>query len=166
MGKEIHKIGLISFPFAPKVSLIWLFALEECNIYYLVFSHSATAASSCLFGHVLYNLEFIALSSQVFARKIVYVIDTSGSMQGKPLEATKSALCAALSELNPGDSFNIIAFNGQTFLFSSTLKLATKETIDNAMEWMHVNLVAGNGTNFSLALNKVGFRLRIRFAYT
>lgn len=91
---------------------------------------------------------------KVFARKIVYVIDTSGSMQGKPLEATKSALCAALSELNPEDSFNIIAFNGRTFLFSSTLKLATKETIDNAMEWMSVNLVPGNGTNISLALNK------------
>lgn len=91
---------------------------------------------------------------KVFARKIVYVIDTSGSMQGKPLDATKRVLCAALSELSPEDSFNIIAFNGQTNLFSSSLKPATEETIDKAVQWIDINLVARDGTDISLALNK------------
>lgn len=91
---------------------------------------------------------------KVFAREIVYVIDISGSMQGKPLEATKNALSASLSELTPDDSFNIIAFNGQTFLFSSSLTLANKETIEDAIQWIGINFVAGDGTNISLALNK------------
>lgn len=76
-------------------------------------------------------------------------------MEGKPLAATKKSLSAALSELSPEDMFNIIAFNGETFPFSSSMKLANQETIDRAIQWMEDTLLVGDGTNISLALDKV-----------
>ncbi|KAI3938866.1 hypothetical protein MKW92_012489 [Papaver armeniacum] len=91
---------------------------------------------------------------KVFRRKVVFVIDTSASMKGKPLEAVKSALSAALSKLNPEDSFGIIAFNEKTYLFSSSLVPATKETIDNATQWISINFIAEGGTNILLPLNQ------------
>ncbi|KAF6163415.1 hypothetical protein GIB67_029264 [Kingdonia uniflora] len=59
----------------------------------------------------------------------------------------KSALSSALSNLNPEDSFSIIAFNGNTYLFSSSLEPATKETIEKAIEWINMNFIAGGGRN-------------------
>lgn len=135
------------------------------------FSFSYSVPTSCISGSVLLQspsiddadqremfcvhfLPGIQQGKKVFARNIVYVVDTSSSMQGKPLEATKKSLCAALSELNSEDMFNIIAFNGETFPFSSSMKLASQETVESAIQWTDDTLVVGDGTNISLALDK------------
>lgn len=86
-------------------------------------------------------------------------------MRGKPLEDTKNALSAALSKLDPGDSFNVIAFNDETYLFSSSLELATKEAIEKVTEWINMNFVAGGGTNMLLPLNKVLFHFLLVFNF-
>ncbi|KAJ4954091.1 hypothetical protein NE237_030923 [Protea cynaroides] len=91
---------------------------------------------------------------KAFRKEVVFVVDISGSMNGRPLENLNNGLCAALSELNPDDSFNIIAFNGETYLFSSSLVLATEETIENASQWIATNFIAVGGTNILLPLNK------------
>lgn len=83
------------------------------------------------------------------------VVDISGSMQGKPLEDTKNALLEALLKLDPEDSFCIIAFNGQTYTSSTSLKSATKEAIDSAIEWIGINFIAGGDTNILRPLNMV-----------
>lgn len=89
----------------------------------------------------------------------MFLIDISGSMRGKLLEDTKSALFAALAKLDPQDSLNVIAFNGETYLFSSTLEPATAEVIENVTQWVNMNFVAGGGTNIMLPLNQVSFYL-------
>ncbi|XP_047156528.1 uncharacterized protein LOC124846810 isoform X2 [Vigna umbellata] len=92
-------------------------------------------------------------SEQVFKKEIIFLIDISGSMQGKLIEDTKSALLTALSKLNNHDSFNIIAFNGETYLFSKSMELASEDAVERATEWINVNFVAGGGTNISRPLN-------------
>ncbi|KAL6226811.1 hypothetical protein ACLB2K_000771 [Fragaria x ananassa] len=92
-------------------------------------------------------------SRKGFRRNIVIVVDISGSMQGKPLEDTKNALLEALLKLDPEDSFCIIAFNGQTYTSSTSLKSATKEAIDSAIEWIGINFIAGGDTNILRPLN-------------
>lgn len=82
-------------------------------------------------------------------------MDVSASMRGGPIEATKTALIEALSKLDPLDSFNIIAFNDTTELFSSSMVLATNEAIETASEWIKNNLIAEGGTNIYLPLNQV-----------
>lgn len=76
-------------------------------------------------------------------------------MRGSPLENTKAALIASLFKLNPLDSFNIIAFNNDTLLFSSSLELATEEAIEKATRWISTYFIADGGTNMLLPLNQV-----------
>ena len=77
----------------------------------------------------------------MFRNDIVFVIDISESMRGKPLDDTRNVLSAALAKLDPEDSFNIIAFNGETYLFSPSVELATKEAVERATEWMRANFI-------------------------
>ncbi|KAL5995128.1 hypothetical protein ACLOJK_025186 [Asimina triloba] len=93
-------------------------------------------------------------SKQVFKREVVFLVDISESMMGSPLENVKNALVAALSKLSPADSFNIIAFNEQTYLFSSSLVFATIKTAEKAVQWMSENCIAGGGTNIRSPLTK------------
>ncbi|CAK9150109.1 unnamed protein product [Ilex paraguariensis] len=99
---------------------------------------------------------------KVFRREVVFVVDISGSMQGGPLENAKDALLAALYKLNPVDSFNIIAFNGNTSLFSSSMHLATKEAIENAVKWISINFIAEGSTNILLPL-KLAIEMLAKF---
>ncbi|XP_059633265.1 uncharacterized protein LOC132276034 isoform X2 [Cornus florida] len=91
---------------------------------------------------------------EVFKKEVVFVVDISESMRGKPLEVTKYALSVALSKLGPEDSFTIIAFNGETYLYSSSMELATKDAIENATQWISMNFIAGGGTDILLPLNQ------------
>lgn len=95
------------------------------------------------------------LNLQVFKKDIVFVVDISGSMQGKLMDDIKAALSAALSKLDPDDSFSIIAFNGESYLFSTSMQLASKDTVERAIEWIKVNFVAEGATNILPPLKKV-----------
>lgn len=86
---------------------------------------------------------------------MVFLVDISGSMQGKPLENARNAIATALSKLSPKDSFSIIAFNEETSAFSSSMELANEEVIERATQWMSERCVAGGGTNILAPLNEV-----------
>lgn len=135
------------------------------------FDFSYTVSLSHIFGSVLlqspsvhdvdqremfcmYLLPGTAKSRKVFKKDVIFIVDISGSMQGKPLEDTKNALAVALSKLDPGDSFNIIGFNGDTYLFSTSVELATKEAVERANQWIGINFIAGGSTNICAPLTK------------
>ncbi|KAE9608173.1 putative von Willebrand factor, type A [Lupinus albus] len=86
-------------------------------------------------------------SRKVFRKDIIFVIDISGSMRGKLIDDTKNALSTALNRLDLDDSFSIIAFNGESYLFSTSMELASKDTVQRAIEWINMNFVAGGDTN-------------------
>jgi len=54
------------------------------------------------------------LPEQVVPKELVFVLDTSGSMQGFPIEKAKETMMMALSGLYPHDTFNLITFSGDT----------------------------------------------------
>ncbi|OMO67188.1 von Willebrand factor, type A [Corchorus capsularis] len=91
---------------------------------------------------------------KVFRKEVIFVVDISDSMQGMPLVSTKNAIAAALSMLSPEDSFNIIAFSSETFLFSTSMELASTEAIDRATEWISTKHSVGGGTNMFIPLEK------------
>ncbi|CAA0829462.1 inter-alpha-trypsin inhibitor heavy chain-related [Striga hermonthica] len=95
-----------------------------------------------------------SISKKAFRKEVVFLVDISASMQGSPIEHVKSALLAALSTLDPADTFNIIAFNGNSLLFSPSLVRATTEMIEKASEWTKMSFVAEGGTNISTPLNQ------------
>jgi hypothetical protein len=85
-------------------------------------------------------------------------------MQGKLIEDTKKALLAALSKLNPDDSFTVIAFNGESYVFSKSMEKASNDTVEKATEWINMNFVAGGGTNISHPLNTVPLNIYTIFS--
>jgi Ca-activated chloride channel family protein len=42
--------------------------------------------------------------------EMVFVVDTSGSMSGKPIEQAKAAVSVALSKMHPSDTFQVVKF--------------------------------------------------------
>ena len=55
-------------------------------------------------------------------KDVVFVIDTSGSMEGTKLDQVKSALKYGLDRLNEDDRFNIISFSGAANRYADTLQ--------------------------------------------
>ncbi|CAM0873292.1 unnamed protein product [Alopecurus aequalis] len=91
---------------------------------------------------------------KVFRKAVVFIVDTSGSMQGKPIENVKSAISTALSELAEGDYFNIVTFNDELHSFSSCLEKVNDKAIENAINWMNINFVAQGGTDIMHPLSE------------
>ncbi|KAH8514213.1 hypothetical protein H0E87_007160 [Populus deltoides] len=93
-------------------------------------------------------------SMKAFRKEVIFIIDISRSMKGGPLESAKNGLLSSLQKLNPEDSFNIIAFNMETYLFSSVMEQATEEAILEATRWLNDKLTADGGTNILMPLKQ------------
>ncbi|HKO89103.1 MAG TPA: marine proteobacterial sortase target protein [Burkholderiales bacterium] len=84
-------------------------------------------------------------------REVVFVIDTSGSMDGTSIVQAKEALLLALKGLHAQDRFNVIEFNSVTRpLFSNALP-ATPQLLERAAAWVS-RLQANGGTEIAAAL--------------
>ncbi|MCX7590253.1 MAG: VIT domain-containing protein [Kiritimatiellae bacterium] len=82
---------------------------------------------------------------------IVFVIDTSGSMQGSSLAEAKQALVQALCLLRPEDRFNIVRFDEHFFAMAENLVPADPGKIATAILYVE-SLVAMGGTEMTAAL--------------
>lgn len=79
-------------------------------------------------------------------RRVVLVMDRSGSMQGKKIEQAKSTLRFALGKLRPQDSFNVVTFSDSVEKFSPDPVGASKANVARANEFVD-GIVADGGTN-------------------
>jgi len=70
--------------------------------------------------------------SDITPKELVFVLDTSGSMSGFPLEKGKQLISHALDELYAGDTFNIITFSGDTHILFPEPVFPTAENIRKA----------------------------------
>jgi Ca-activated chloride channel family protein len=75
-------------------------------------------------------------ASAITPKEIVFVLDTSGSMMGFPIEKAKEAMRGAIGSLNPGDTFNLITFSGDTHILFPQPVLATPDNIRKADEFL------------------------------
>jgi Ca-activated chloride channel homolog len=72
--------------------------------------------------------------SDITPKELVFVLDTSGSMMGLPIEKAKDLINHALDELYPGDTFNLITFSGDTRVLFPEPVYPTAENIRKARE--------------------------------
>lgn len=80
------------------------------------------------------------------AREAIFVIDTSGSMNGESMEQARKALLLALDRLQPDDWFNVIEFDDDAnALFDSSVP-AQPQFVEKARESVR-GLTADGGTN-------------------
>ncbi len=86
-------------------------------------------------------------------REYVFIMDVSGSMNGFPINISKILLTDLISNLSPGDKFNVICFAGGTQTLADHSLDATQENIDKALDVIN-NKDGSGGTNMLLALQK------------
>ncbi|MDX9722144.1 MAG: VIT domain-containing protein [Myxococcota bacterium] len=93
----------------------------------------------------------LELDTLVGKRELIFVVDISGSMWGKPMAMCKDAMTTALRMMQPVDTFNIITFASGEKLLWSEPRPANDANIKDAMSFID-GLVAGGGTMMSSAV--------------
>jgi Ca-activated chloride channel family protein len=89
--------------------------------------------------------------SDIQPKELVFVLDTSGSMWGFPLEKAKQVISRALDELYPGDTFNLITFSGDTHIVFPQPVYPTAENIRKAKDVLTTR-TGGGGTEMMKAI--------------
>ncbi|HSN71719.1 MAG TPA: marine proteobacterial sortase target protein, partial [Steroidobacteraceae bacterium] len=98
-----------------------------------------------------------APAARAASRELVFVIDTSGSMEGASLAQAKAALLLALDRLRQQDTFNVVHFNSQTETLYQQSVAATTRNKRAAVQYV-MALRAHGGTEMAPAL-RTAFRL-------
>ena len=84
-------------------------------------------------------------------REVIFVIDTSGSMQGPSIVQARAALTMALDRLQATDRFNVVQFNSYTETLFPEPVAATTANLAAALDYVAA-LEADNGTEMVPAL--------------
>lgn len=85
------------------------------------------------------------------AKTVVFVFDTSGSMNGEKIEQARNALTYCLGNLGKDDHFNVVTFSTAVSVLSPTVLPATPDEIAKAKEFVG-KIAARGGTNIEEAL--------------
>ncbi|KAM4613452.1 inter-alpha-trypsin inhibitor heavy chain H3-like isoform 2-T2 [Polymixia lowei] len=84
-------------------------------------------------------------------KNVVFVIDRSGSMSGTKMRQTREALLAILKDLHEEDYFALVPFDHNITPWKESLTKATKENVDEALEYVR-RLNDNGGTNINDAV--------------
>ena len=87
------------------------------------------------------------------AREYIFVLDVSGSMNGFPLEISKTLMRNLIVNLKPTDQFNLVLFAGAAALFNPVSVKANSENINSAIRFINSKQGSG-GTELHQALVK------------
>jgi Ca-activated chloride channel homolog len=90
-------------------------------------------------------------NDQITPKELVFVLDTSGSMSGFPIEKAKEAMKHAIDGLNPRDTFNLITFAGDTHVLFPQPVAATPENLRQAQNFL-ADRRGGGGTEMMKAI--------------
>lgn len=85
------------------------------------------------------NLSYLKRASM----EMIFVLDCSGSMNGKPIAKAKQAITRALKKLQPGDTFQVIRFSNNASQLGPDPLPATPENIRRALAY--VDALEGEG---------------------
>ena len=90
-------------------------------------------------------------AEDVTPKELVFVLDTSGSMYGFPIEKAKETMKLALDNLYPYDTFNLITFSGDEHILFPEPVPATKENLAKAQAFLE-SRQGGGGTEMMKAI--------------
>ena len=95
-----------------------------------------------------------SVTSQVIPpRDYVFIMDVSGSMQGFPIDTSKTLLRNLISGLRPTDTFNVVLFAGASAALSEQSLPATAENVEKALRMIDQQQ-GGGGTELLPALRQ------------
>ncbi|MCH8164700.1 MAG: VWA domain-containing protein, partial [Planctomycetes bacterium] len=89
--------------------------------------------------------------ADVGPRELIFVMDTSGSMSGFPIEKSKEVITRAIDAMRPADTFNIITFAGRTAILWGNPRPATAKNRAEAKAFVE-SRQGGGGTEMMKAI--------------
>ncbi len=90
--------------------------------------------------------------SALVPRELIFVLDTSGSMHGYPIEKAKQVMRQAIDAMRPGDTFNLITFSGDTRILWPAPRPNTPENRAEAQGFLAAQR-GGGGTEMMRAID-------------
>src|SRR6266446_2961159 len=90
-------------------------------------------------------------AEDVMPKELVFVLDTSGSMSGFPIEKAKETMKLTLDNLYPYDTFNLITFSGDEHILFPEPVPATKDNLAKAQAFLE-SRTGGGGTEMMKAI--------------
>ncbi len=84
-------------------------------------------------------------------RELIFVLDTSGSMSGFPIEKSKEVVARLIDTMQPGDTFNLITFAGNTRILWEGPRPNTPQNRQAAQEFL-LQQRGGGGTEMMKAI--------------
>lgn len=76
-------------------------------------------------------------------REMVFVVDNSGSMRGKPIDTAKATMRQFIDELHPGEAFQVLRFSENASALGTTLMERSDESIAQGLAY--VDDMSGTG---------------------
>lgn len=89
--------------------------------------------------------------SKTVPKSVIFVLDRSGSMNGKKIDQARGALKYFLNRLNKKDTFNIVAYDSAVESFKPELQRADGTVLEEALGYAD-GIFAGGSTNIDSAL--------------
>jgi hypothetical protein len=84
----------------------------------------------------------------LFAEKLVFVLDTSGSMKGSRLAAAKRELVKAIDGLPESKQFAVVVFNGTVDVWQRQLTQADEESKKAAIQYVNAQTPRANTASY------------------
>jgi len=95
----------------------------------------------------------VPVESEISQREMVFVLDSSGSMNGLPMDASKAFMRKALRNLRSTDTFRIIRFSDAATEFSTRPLIASSENIQKGIRYTD-QLRGSGGTEMSSGIRQ------------
>ncbi|MBP7936104.1 MAG: VWA domain-containing protein [Phycisphaerae bacterium] len=145
-----------------KLSLELMKADEIPNRDFILNWHqTADTIQEATFTHTDKNGKFFTLivqppdrvtHEQAVPRELIFVLDSSGSMSGFPIEKAKEVMSKAIDTLRPRDTFNLITFSGDTRILWDKPRPFNQANRDEAQAFLAARQGSG-GTEMMKAIN-------------
>ncbi|MDY7013216.1 MAG: VWA domain-containing protein, partial [Cyanobacteriota bacterium] len=150
-GSPVTQIQLAQEDRIPNKDLILRYQVAGQETQSTVLTHGDNRG-----GHfAAYLIPAIAYQShEIVPKDVVFLIDTSGSQAGEPLEQSKALMRRFINGLNPGDTFTIIDFANSARALSPQPLANTPGNRSQALNYIN-HLQANGGTEMLNGVNTV-----------
>src|SRR5438876_1964486 len=142
------QVTLKDFATIPNRDFILRYDVAGAKISDAVLTHSTGTGG--FFTLIMQPPERVTVED-VTPKELVFVLDTSGSMSGFPIEKAKETMKLALDNLYPYDTFNLITFSGDEHILFPEPVPATKENLSKAQALLETRQ-GGGGTEMMKAV--------------
>lgn len=147
-GDHVAHIALKDQETIPNKDFVLRYDVAGAKISDAVLTHASGPGG--FFTLILQPPERVTVED-VTPKELVFVLDTSGSMSGFPIEKAKETMKLALDSLYPYDTFNLITFSGDEHILFPAPVPATKENLARAQSFLESREGSG-GTEMMKAI--------------